>query len=231
MSKRIVPVERDGEARQSLCGALRLRQIVSSEYDSRPKVCRREGAIAVWEITIEVESLAKEVFGQLIVIRGGVPEMPQTALIGGPGIEVSRMHAHGALSLGRGDGRGNRDRCCLCNVVLHHKNVGEVAVVTLGPDMLASLGLDQLRGDADAVGGLTEAAFEHVAYTQFAPDLLHVDGAGLAGEAGVAGDDEQRGIARQSRDYVLCYPVREELLIGVVGHIGKREHRNRWLIG
>jgi hypothetical protein len=30
---------------------------------------------------------------------------------------------------------------------------------------------------------------------------------------------------------LLCYPVREELLLGVVAHIGKREHRNRWLIG
>src|SRR5271166_428752 len=100
MSKGIVRIERDREACQSLCRALRLRQIVSSEYDSRPKACHREGGITVWEIAIEVDGLVKEVFGQLIVIRGSPPEMPQAVLIGRPGVEVPRRLAHGAVLFG-----------------------------------------------------------------------------------------------------------------------------------
>jgi type I restriction enzyme R subunit len=43
---------------------------VSSEYDSRAKARHREPAITVWKIAIEVDGLAKEGFGQLIVFRG-----------------------------------------------------------------------------------------------------------------------------------------------------------------
>ena len=37
----------------------------------------------------------------------------------------------------------------------------------------------KLAGDAHAVAGFAHAALEHLAYTQFARDLLHVDGAAL----------------------------------------------------
>src|SRR6266446_5940509 len=128
MSK-LVPIERDREARESLCRALGLRQTPGSEYGSRPKLCRREAAITVWEIPIELDGLAKEVFGQLIVIRGSLPEMPQAALIGGPGIEAPGRPPHGALLFGVGDGRGNRDRHRLGDLVLYREDVGEIAVV------------------------------------------------------------------------------------------------------
>src|SRR5712691_10937568 len=100
MSKRIVPIERDREARQSLCRALGLRQTAGSEYGSRPKFCHCEAGITVWEIAIEVDGLAKEVFGQLIVVRGSLPEMPQTTLIGRPRVEAPRRLAHCAVLLG-----------------------------------------------------------------------------------------------------------------------------------
>jgi hypothetical protein len=88
--------------------------------------------------------------------------MPQAALIGGPGVEAIRRLAHCALALRPGDGRSYRDRHRLANLVLHRKNVGEVAVVVLGPDVVTGLGLDQLRGDADALTGFAQAAFKHV---------------------------------------------------------------------
>ena len=105
----------------------------------------------------------------------------------------------GALLLGVGNGRGDRDRHRLGDLVLHRENVGEIAVVALGPDMIAGLGLDQLRGDPDAVAGFAHAAFEHIAHAQFAPDLLHIDRAALVGEARIAGDDEQRADSATAR--------------------------------
>jgi hypothetical protein len=41
--------------------------------------------------------------------------------------------------------------------------------------MRAARRIDQLAGDADAFSRLADAAFEHVAHAQLAPDLLHVD--------------------------------------------------------
>src|SRR3954454_1527933 len=103
--------------------------------------------------------------------------MPKAALIGGPGIETVRRLAHRALPFGIGYRRCDRNSYRLGDLVLHRENVSEIAVIALSPDMLAGFGLDQLRGDADAVAGFAQAAFEHVAHTQFAPDLLHIDGA------------------------------------------------------
>ena len=50
----------------------------------------------------------------------------------------------------------------------------EFAIVALGPAMGAGRGVDELRRDADAVAGSTDAAFEHVAHAELAADLADV---------------------------------------------------------
>jgi len=75
-------------------------------------------------------------------------------------------------------------------LVLHHEDLCKIAVIALGPDMLIALGFNQLRCDADAVAGFAQTALEHIAHAELAPDPLHIDGAALVGERGVAGDDE-----------------------------------------
>ena len=97
---------------------------------------------------------------------------------------------------------------------MYRKDVGEVAVITLGPNVVAGRGFDQLSSDTDAVAGFTQAAFEHVAHAQFAPDLANLDRAALVGEAGVTRDDEQRRIARQCGDHVLGDAVGENSCAG-----------------
>src|SRR5207249_10548166 len=52
-------------------------------------------------------------------------------------------------------------------------------------------GIYQLGGDPQPVAGLADRAFEHVADTELAPDLLHIDRLALIGEARIARDDEQ----------------------------------------
>jgi hypothetical protein len=73
--------------------------------------------------------------------------------------------------LSGGNGRGYCDRHRLSDLVLHLENIDEIAIVTLCPDVLARLGLNQLRGGADAVAGRTQAAFEDIADAQLVPDL------------------------------------------------------------
>ena len=51
--------------------------------------------------------------------------------------------------------------------------------------------IDQLGADADLAARSSDAAFEHVAHAQFAPDLLDVDRFALVGKTGIAGDHEE----------------------------------------
>ena len=69
------------------------------------------------------------------------------------------------------------------DLVLDFENVAERPVIAFGPDMGAVRRLDELAGDANAVAGFAQAAFEHVADAEFPPHLFHVDCAPLVGEA------------------------------------------------
>jgi hypothetical protein len=88
------------------------------------------------------------------IFHSNLAQMPQPALICGPGIKAFGRSAHRALSLSLGNGRSDGDRYRLGDLVLDREDIGEIAVVTLGPNVVAGFGLDQLRGDADAVAGL-----------------------------------------------------------------------------
>src|SRR5229473_1989862 len=94
--------------------------------------------------------------------------MPQAPLISRPGIEAFWRFAHGPLQLGIGNRWGDGDCYRFGNLVLYREDIGEIAVVALGPDVVASLGFDQLGGHTDPIAGLTHAAFEHIAHSEFA---------------------------------------------------------------
>ena len=46
--------------------------------------------------------------------------------------------------------------------VLQFEQIGQVAIVALGHDVVAGVGLNKLRGDADAVAGFAHAAFDNI---------------------------------------------------------------------
>ena len=97
--------------------------------------------------------------------------------------------------------------------------------------MHAGPGLDKLCGNAHAVAGLAHRAFEHVAHTQFAADLLHIDAAALVGEGRIAGYDEQPADAAEGSDNFFDHPIGEVFLLRVTAHIGERQHCDRRLVG
>jgi len=91
--------------------------------------------------------------------------------------------------------------------------------------------MEPLRSDAHAPARFAHRAFEHVADAQLAPDLFHIDGLPFVGEARITGDHEQPPDARECGDYLLDHAIGEIFLLRVAAHIGKGQHRNRWLVG
>src|SRR5262249_26147421 len=63
-------------------------RLPTRECASRPNFHRREAAIAVWKIGVQVDGPTKERFGQFVVTRGGLAKMPQLSLVGGPSIKT-----------------------------------------------------------------------------------------------------------------------------------------------
>ena len=124
------------------------------------------------------------------------------------------------------DDSGNVGR----DLILKLEHVFERTVEPVGPQMRAGLRLDQLRRDAHPVARFAHAAFEHVAHSQFAGDLPHVDGSAFVGGARVAGDNEQPADARERGDDLLDHAVGEIFLLRIAAQILKRQYRNRGFV-
>ena len=62
----------------------------------------------------------------------------------------------------------------LGDLVLDGEDVGEVAVVAVGPEMAAGRPFDQLGVDPHPVPGLADAALDHIGDAQLLGDLLQV---------------------------------------------------------
>src|SRR6185437_6914662 len=101
---------------------------------------------------------------------------------------------------------------------------GQLAVETVGPNMRAGLGVDELGVEAHAVTGFAYAAFERVAHAELAADCLHVRRLALVGECGVARDHEGARYARQFGSEILGQAIDEIFLLGVARHVGERQH-------
>ena len=128
------------------------------------------------------------------IVRGPTLVEPSQALK----IEVHRVGVRGLFRASRlgGDELGvERARQARDDFVLHVEEIGERLVEPLGPEMIAGFGVDELDVDAHAVSAALDAALEHIADVQLAPDLLQIERLALVGESGVA---------RRSRKSLEC---------------------------
>src|SRR6516165_6978495 len=133
----ITAIERDGAPRQLLFRALCFGGIAHPESYAGSAERGAEARVAAGEEWIEVDGLLKEFFSNRVIRSVALGEMPQAALISPPGVEACRRLPHRPLAFGIGDGRGNGGRHRLGDLVLHRKDFGEVAIVALGPDVVA----------------------------------------------------------------------------------------------
>ena len=61
------------------------------------------------------------------------------------------------------------------DLVLQGERIGRLAVIAVGPDMIAGGSVDQLRHDPHLVGALLDATLKDELRTQLPADLAHVD--------------------------------------------------------
>src|SRR5215469_8252952 len=96
---------------------------------------------------------------------------------------------------GLGDNQFQLERECdpASNFALQLEKVGDFVVEAFGPQMRGGCSVDQLGIDADTISGASKAAFEHITHTEFAADLLGVDGLVPISERGVGRDYESAG--------------------------------------
>src|SRR5437764_1080623 len=80
-----------------------------------------------------------------------------------------------ALDLRLAQRRHQRPDDALGDAILELEHVLDRAVEVVGPEMTARRDIDQLAGDAHPGPCLADAALEHVAHAELAPDLLDVD--------------------------------------------------------
>src|SRR6516225_6529129 len=113
------------------------------------------------------------------------------------------------------------------NFVLHIEEVGDGLVEALGPQVISSLGGDQLHIHPKSVTTTLDRTFKNVPGVQLAPDLLHVNGLALEGERRAVSDDERAADARQVRSQALSYTINEVILLGTAADVRKRQHDER----
>ena len=90
--------------------------------------------------------------------------------------------------------------------------------------MRVGFGIDQLSVDTDLVAQPPHAAFEHIAHTKLAADLLGGDPLALIGERGIDRDHQHARDARQISRQILGDPIGEVLLLGIVAEVGEWQH-------
>ena len=63
----------------------------------------------------------------------------------------------------------------MSDIVLDLENIGQIAVVAVAPEMSATFRVDELRGNAHALAGPADRAFEHGTHAELAADGANVD--------------------------------------------------------
>ena len=109
------------------------------------------------------------------------------------------------------------------DLVLHVEDVFELAVVPLGPQLIAVRRVDELRGDAHARARLAHAALEHVPHLQALRDLADLDRLALERERGRARGDVKSFDLGQRVDDLFGEAVAEVLVLGIGAHVRERQ--------
>jgi len=112
-------------------------------------------------------------------------------------------------------------------VMVDGKNILELAVVALRPDVGLRLAVDELDRNAHAIGGLPHAALDHIVDAELPGDATCCDLFPLVHEDRVAGDDEEIVEAGHFGDDVLGQAVGKEFLVRIAAHVHERQHGDR----
>ncbi len=112
------------------------------------------------------------------------------------------------------------------NVGLQIQRFSHRPIVGVRPQVHFAARLDQLRGDADAIGFTANAAFKQIIGRELTPDLTGALGRLLELHRRGARDDAEAARAEPAdlRDHFLREPIAEVFLSRIVAEVGERQH-------
>src|SRR5438105_1819996 len=96
-------------------------------------------------------------------------------------------------------------------VILHTKHIVELAVVAIGPEVVAVPDIDELRNDAQTVAGFPDASLEHGVDAQLLADLADVEAVAFEAKRRRPRGDPDVGHHRQRIDQFLRHASAEIL--------------------
>src|SRR5690242_18129332 len=91
--------------------------------------------------------------------------------------------------------------------------------------------VDQLRDNTHLRSGLLHTAFQHIAYAELLPKLLHVHRFALVGESRVTGDNEETGDLGEVTSQHVGKAIAKVVLVWVFTHVDKRQHYDQGFVG
>ena len=188
---------------------------------------------------IAVERLPVETHAARDIGLGDAQDVEATLQIEPIGFGIVASAARGRLHLGddiaaRSGGRAlaQQRRAQLGDhrvrdVRLNREDVVERAVVDFRPQVRIACRIDQLRGDADALPGTADAAFEHRRDVELLRDRRYVDVLALEEERRSARCDAQSADLRQHVQELVGEPVGEVLVLFVAAQVDEGKHGDR----
>ena len=117
------------------------------------------------------------------------------------------------------------------DLVLDQEYIGHLAIEFVGPNVGASLGVDELRRDAEVVASAPHATLKQIAHAELTPELGNVYRRALVLEGRIAREHTQVARPRQLGQDVLGQAVTEILLICVPAQVDEGEDRDPWTLG
>jgi hypothetical protein len=113
------------------------------------------------------------------------------------------------------------------DVSLDREDIGQLAIVGLGPQVLIGANVDELDNDAHAITSFAHAPVEDGIGTECRADLLQTLLPILEAHHRRAGNHLERSNLRQMRDDVVGDPVGEIVVLGIRAEIGEGQHCDR----
>ena len=160
-------------------------------------------------VRVERQRLAQERIGRR-VLGGRFGEDAGAGLqVDVVGRDAARPLAPDARQLRRLDLRLDHGGDALGDAVLEREDLGEGAVVALGPEVRARRAVHQLGADPEPVAGAPDGPPEQVAHAELLRHRARVAAAVAEEERGRARENGERPEAPERRDDVLRHPVGE----------------------
>ena len=181
---------------------------------------------------IDLDGLGKQFPGGAQIFLGGPAdgELRPGLQIDVVGLRIRGRPRRDRLQFLRQQLQSERGDDVLRDIVLEGKDIREVPIEALGPEMAAGRPVGQLRGYANSASRLPHAAFQDISDLQPAGQLIDLDRPALEAEGRAPGDDEDGRHLREVGDDVLGDTVADVFLLRIAAHIREGEDDDRRLL-